>query len=90
MKERIKAITVIATMLVSIVSLFVAIVFFILAFAQVNKIISGYSFDVDVFLAMMNCLLLGCIFTVASICGFITELYRVIAKLEKCNEERKD
>lgn len=90
MKEKIKARLVISSMLISAILLIVAVVFFVIAMVQLHKIaVDGLS-KIDQLLDAIKSLGIGCFFTVASFAGFLGELYRAIAKLEKEADEKRE
>ena len=91
MKEKTKVRIAISSMLISAILLVVAVVFFVIAMVQLHKIaVDGLS-KIDQLLDAIKLLGIGCFFTVASFAGFLGELYRAIAKLEKeTNEQRKN
>lgn len=91
MKEKTKARIVISSMFISAILLIVAVVFFVIAMVQLHDIAVNGLTKTSQLLDAIKSLGIGCFFTVASFVGFLGELYRAIAKLEKeTNEQGKN
>ena len=90
MKEKIKARLVISSMLISVIMLIVAVVFFVIAMVQLHDIAVNGLTKTSQLLDAIKSLGIGCFFTIASFAGFLGELYRAIAKLEKEADEKRE
>lgn len=90
MKEKTKARLVISSMLISAIIIIVAIVFFVIAMVQLHDIVANGLTKTSQLLDVIKYIAIGCLLLVASFVGFLSELYRAIAKLEKETNEKRE